>query len=125
MIRNVELTDENSRHGESWKLINKITGRKSAKRGVLKGISREDRISKWQQYFSQLLGNEPVVERDPDEVIPTILENLNIQTDLLTIDEYMAVKNKLILGKSTDPNDIPPDLLKLCDVDDINLKIAN
>ena len=89
MIPNVELADGNRRCGESWRLINfiKSPAGKSPKICVLKGISREDRLSKWQQYFSQQLGNEPTVESDPDEIIPPILENVDIRTDLFDTGE--------------------------------------
>ena len=58
MINRVQTANSICKHGESWKLINKITGRKTAKRGILKGTSQADRLLKWQQYFSQLLGKE-------------------------------------------------------------------
>ena len=44
MIRKVEVADENSSHGQSWRHINTITGSKAAKKGILKGNSREDRL---------------------------------------------------------------------------------
>ena len=62
MINRVQTANSKSKYGESWKLINKITGRKAAKRGILKGNSQTDRLLKWQQYFSQLLGKEHKVE---------------------------------------------------------------
>jgi exonuclease III len=46
MIKQVEEADAKSRHGESWRLINNISGRKSAKRGLLKGSTKEERINK-------------------------------------------------------------------------------
>ena len=51
MISQVETADAKSRHGESWRLINAITGRKTAKRGIIQGNSREDRIKKWFDHF--------------------------------------------------------------------------
>ena len=36
-IRQVENADERSRHGESWKLINEISGRKKSQKGIIKG----------------------------------------------------------------------------------------
>ena len=36
MIIQVENADARSKHGESWKLINSITGCKDAKQGILK-----------------------------------------------------------------------------------------
>ena len=58
LIRKVEDADEKSRHGESWKLINKITGRKDGKQGIIKGTSKE-RVQKWFTHFQSLLGERP------------------------------------------------------------------
>ena len=47
MIKKVEEADSKSQHGESWKLINEISGRKPSKKGILKGKSQEERIKAW------------------------------------------------------------------------------
>ena len=125
LIRQVETANENNSHGQSWRLINAITGRKSAKRGTLKGTSREDRMGQWHNHFSQLLGSNPIVEGDPNEDIPAVLHNLNIRSDPFTLDEYLEVKKKLTLGKSPRPDGIPPEVFKLCDFDNITLSFAN
>ena len=41
MISKVESADAAYKHGEAWRLINTITGRKSAKRGIIKGNTRQ------------------------------------------------------------------------------------
>ena len=125
MIRKVEVADENSSHGQSWRLINTITGRKAAKKGILKGNSKEDRLKKWHQYFSELLGSEPTVEGDPNEDKPTVLGNLNIKSGPFSKEEYAKAKKKLSLGKAAGPDGIPTEVLKLCDFDDIILSFAN
>ena len=125
MINRVHAANSSNQHGESWKLINKITGRKAAKRGILKGKSQSDRLLKWHQYFSQLLGKEPEVEGDPYVDIQPVFENLGIRSDPFDMEEYLAVKKTIVLGKSPGPDGIPPDVLKLCDFDDIILSIAN
>ena len=66
MIDEVENADARCRHGESWKLVNEISGRKSTKSCILKGKSKEDRVNNWYLHFSQLLGKEPVIDSDDD-----------------------------------------------------------
>ena len=39
----VKNVDVRSKHAESWRLINNITGHKAAKRGIIKGNSRKER----------------------------------------------------------------------------------
>lgn len=128
MIKQVENADAIAQHAQSWKLINEISGRKSAKKGVIKGNSKEDRINSWYQHFSQLLGSEPnVSDINPNEDIPPIYENLNlnIESGPFTMKEYQEVKTKLRTGKMPGGDDIPPEVLKYCDLDEIVLKYAN
>ena len=94
MISCVEEADEKSRHGESWKLINHITGRKSAKKGIIKGKSKQERLNSWYKHFSELLGKELVVT-DADEDIPKIFDILDISTEDFTQEEYQDVKKRL------------------------------
>ena len=46
-ITRVERADVEFRHAQSWKLINEITGRTAAKKGLIQGDSREDRVKRW------------------------------------------------------------------------------
>ena len=126
MIKRVEDADRKQQHAESWKLINEISGRKTAKVGVIKGENQEDRVKKWFSYFSQLLGKEPVINNgsQEDEITP-ILPELNIDTGPFTEEEYHLVKKKLMAGKSPGPDGIPPEVLKFCNIDDIILNFAN
>jgi hypothetical protein len=124
MISCVEEADEKSRHGESWKLINHITGRKSAKKGIIKGKSKQERLNSWYKHFSELLGKEPVVT-DADEDIPKIFDILNISTEDFTKEEYQDVKKRLKDNKSADPDGITAEILKRCEFDVIMLEYAN
>ena len=66
LIQEVEQADDKSKHGESWKLINKISGRKIGRQGILKGKTKEDRLKSWHKHFQTLLGKDPVRARDED-----------------------------------------------------------
>ena len=46
MLRLIEDAEEDRKHDLSWKLINNITGMKSAMTGALKGKNKEDRLLK-------------------------------------------------------------------------------
>ena len=125
MIDRVENASAKARHGESWRLINEITGRKAAKRGILKGSSSEDRLEKWRNYFNNLLGNVPTIEGEREEEIQPVLDPLDINEGPFTTEEYMEVKNNLTKGKSSGPDGIPPEVLKRCNLDNIILSFAN
>ena len=124
LIAKVEDADIRAQHAESWKLINEISGRKSAKTGMIKGKNKEERVQSWYQHFSNLLGKEPVISNDDEEITP-VFDNLDIKTGEFTMTEYQAVKMKLNTGKLPGGDEIPPEVLKYCDLDAIILDYAN
>ena len=124
MIREVESTNAESKHRESWKLINKITGRKTTKQSIIKAKSKEERVTKWYNHFQNLLGNEATVEGELDEVTQ-VLQGLSISDSPFTAEEYRKAKKSLVEGKASGPDGIPPEVLKRCDLDEIILQYAN
>ena len=126
LIKQVENADLRAQHSESWKIINQISGRKAAKKGIIKGKNKDERVSSWYRHFSQLLGNEPNIRNSNlDEEIPTVFDNLGINTGEFTMEEYQQVKRKLKTGKLPGSDEIPPEVLKFCDLDEIILNFAN
>ena len=126
LIKQVENADLRAQHSESWKIINQISGRKAAKKGIIKGKNKDERVSSWYRHFSQLLGNEPNIRNSNlDEEIPTIFDNLGINTGEFTMEEYQQVKRKLKTGKLPGSDEIPPEVLKFCDLHEIILNFAN
>ena len=65
MIRQVETADEESRHKENCRLIDEITGRKTAKKGIVKAKDKNDRINEWYTHFKELLRTENYREISP------------------------------------------------------------
>ena len=112
------------RYGAAWKVINKVTGRKKAQEGLVKGETPEQRKTAWYNHFSNLLGAEPEVD-DPDEEIPDVFSDLNIPDGPFTTAEYNQVKTSLERGKGAGPDEIPPEVYKYCDVDDMVLAMCN
>ena len=111
MISKVESADAAYKHGEAWRLINTITGRKSAKRGIIKG-NKAERLKNWYDYFKGLLGDPPTIT-DSEGVVNTIFEeHRDITTSPFTLDEYQKVKKKIITGKAAGPDGIPPEAFK-------------
>ena len=126
MITQVENADARSKHGESWRLINTITGRKAAKKEIIKGKSKEDRINNWYTHFHNLLGKDPDVEgRIETEDLAGILDDLKIEDGNFTARELQLAKKNLKEGKQSGPENISPEVLKRCDLDDIILEFAN
>ena len=124
MVQKVELSLYTNQHKLSWQLINNLTGRKNAKKGIIKGNTKQDLLSKWHEHFKNLLGKEPIITH-PDEDIKTIFENLDIPSGPFTMDEYHKIKQKLVKGKAAGPVGIPPEVFMLADINHIILKFAN
>ena len=119
-INKIEATHGEQQYGEAWKTVNDITGRKRSKEGQVSGSSPEERVTTWFTHFKKLLGEPPEVD-DPDEEIPPIYQDLDIKDDLFTMEEFRKVKSTLKVGKAAGPDDIPPEVYKSCDFDDICL----
>ena len=93
MIKQVETADNIQKHKESWELINKITGRKTAKKGLIKGNSKEERVKRWFEHFNNLLIKEPLLtEEPPEEDINKILYELEIKDSDFDHEELQKAK---------------------------------
>ena len=125
MIDRVDNASAKARQGESWRLINEISGRKAVKKGILEGSRSEDRLEKWCNYFSNLLGKVPVIEGEIEEEIQAVLDPLGIYDGPFPADKYKNVKKNLTEGKSPGPDRISLEVLKRCDLNDIVLSSAN
>ena len=125
-VQLVERAHQSSQYGEAWRIVNQISGRKKSAIGRISGTCPKERIDKWYNHFKNLLGTPPVsvdVDQDPD--IPEVLSDLSIEDGPFSEEEYTRVKNAIKLGKSAGPDNIPPEVLKCCDLDDIILSFCN
>ena len=105
-------------------MINDITGRKASAQGQLKGETQKDRVTNWYNHFKNLLGSPPNIS-DEDEEIAPILEGLDIKVGPFSLEWYEKAKKSLVEGKSCGEDNIPPEVLKRCNLDDIVLDFCN
>ena len=123
-LQEVERAHVNAKHGESWKLINDITGRKACSTGQMKGNTQSERVTNWYNHFKGLLGSPPDIDDEEEEITP-ILDELDIKVGPFDKEEYEEAKASLVEGKSCGEDNIPPEVLKRCDLDDIVLGFCN
>ena len=90
-LKDVEKAHANSKHGQSWRLNNYITGRKASPKGQLKGDTQKDRVINWFNHFKNLLGSPPDIDDEDKEILP-ILESLNIKTGPFDLKDYKGNK---------------------------------
>ena len=60
------------KHCESWKLINKIAGRITSRKGQINGATAKKRIANWFQRFKNLLGSEATIKDESKEIAPIL-----------------------------------------------------
>ena len=123
-IKRIEDADINGKHCQSWKLINEVTGWKASVQGKLEGDMQADRINNWYKHFCNLLGKPPTVT-DEDEEIEQIFPKPNIKKGPFTMEEYKKAKAELRMGKAAGDDEIHPEVLKLCNLDDIIHRFCN
>ena len=121
-VQRVQAAQGEKKYGESWRVINEMTGRKRTKEGQVEGHSPEERMATWFNHFRSLLGS---TADGAEEEIPPVLRNLDIDDGPFTVTELAQAKGTLRAGKSAGPDGIPPEVLKNCDLDDIMLEFSN
>ncbi|KAJ8399548.1 hypothetical protein AAFF_G00409590 [Aldrovandia affinis] len=123
-VRRVEAAQGEQQYGESWRVINEMSGCKRSNEGQVAGCSPVERVISWFTHFRDLLGTHLTVD-GAEKVITAVLTNLEIDDGPFTLREFATVKSTLKQGKSAGPDGIPPEVLKNCDFDDIILEISN
>ena len=124
-LDDAEMARNANNHSKAWSIINKITHRKAAHRGKLSGETAEERRSQWYEHFKNLLGKPPPGGNADNRPIDKVLNNLNIEDDPFTLEEYRAAKKSIKEGKAAGEDGIMPEVLKRCDLDSIVLGFCN
>ena len=123
-ISQVEKANQNCQHKAAWDLINEISGRRTARQGQIKGETQSERLHSWHSHFQQLLGNPPIITNE-DEPIEQVHQEFDMRTDPFDQEEYEAAKKVITEGKSAGDDEITPEVLKRCHLDDIILHFCN
>ena len=123
-IRRLEEMDNTKKHRETWKAINSISGRKKEKTSMLEGNNKEERVNNWFKHFEGLLGQEPHINNHQEE-IHTALRGIEFKTGPFSTEELHKARSRITLGKASGPDNIPPEVIKLCSIDQILLDFAN
>ena len=63
--------------------------------------------------------------RSEEAEVEPVLENMNIIDDVFSMEELSKAKKSLRDGKQAGPDNIPPEVLKSCNFDEIILDFAN
>ena len=123
-VKEIEESNINCKHSNSWNLINSIIGRKTSMKGQISKATAAERTENWFKHFKNLLGNEAFIEDEFEEIVP-VLTDVEIRDDAFSMEEYVRVKFSLVDGKACGEDGIKPEILKHCYLDDIILEFCN
>ena len=107
-----------SQANQAWHMINEVSRRKSTTKAKLKATNQQERIKLWKQHFENLLGNSPKVTR-------IISKQLDIKLGPFTQEELDSVLRKIKNRKAAGLDEIPPEVWKTRQFDDILLRHCN
>ena len=100
-----------------------MSRRKSTTKAKLTAANQQERIKLWKQHFKNLLGNPPKVTHEPITTI--ISKQLDIKLGLFTLEELDSVLKKLKDRNSAGLDEIPPEVWRTRQFDDILLRHCN
>ena len=107
----------------AWKTINEVSRRKSTAKAKLKATNQQERIKLWKQHFENLQGNPPKVTHKP--ITRIINKPLDIKLGPFTQEELDSVLRKIKNRKAIVLDEIPPEVWKTRQFDDILLRHCN
>ena len=107
----------------AWQTINEVSRRKSTAKANLKAANQQERIKLWKRHFENLLGNPPKVTHEP--ITRIISKQLDIKLGLFTQEELDLVLRKIKNWKAAGLDEIPPEVWKTRQFDDIMLQHCN
>ena len=103
--------------------INEVSRRKSTAKAKLKAANQQERIKLWKQHFENLLVNTPKVTHET--ITRIISKQLDIKVGPFTKEELDSVLRKIKNRKAAGLDEIPPEVWKTRQFDDILLRHCN
>ena len=107
----------------AWQTINERSKRKSTTKAKLKAANQQEKLKLWKQHFENLLGHPPKVTHEP--ITRIISKQLDIKIGPFTIEELDSVLRKIKNRKAAGLDEIPPEVWKTRQFDDILLRHCN
>ena len=100
-----------------------MSRRKNTAKAKLKAGNQQERIKLWKHHFENLLGNPPKITHEP--ITRIISKQLDIKLGLFTQEEIDSVLRKIKNRKAAGLDEIPPEVWKTRQFDDILLRHCN
>ena len=110
----------NRQSRRAWQTKNQVSRRKSTAKAKLKATIEQERIKLWKQHFENLLGNPPKVTHEP--ITRIFSKQLDIKLGTFIQEELDSVLRKIKNRKAAGLDEIPPEVWKTRQFDDILLR---
>ena len=107
----------------AWQTINEVSRRKNTAKAKLKAANQQERIKLWKQHFENLQGNPPKITHEP--ITRIISKYLDIKLGPFTQEELDSVLRKNKNRKAAKLDEVPPEVWKTRQFDDILLRHCN
>ena len=107
----------------AWQTINEVIRRNSTAKAKLKVTNQQERIKLWKQHFQNLQGNPPKVTDEP--ITRIISKQLDIKLGQFTLEKLDSVLRKIKNRKAAGLDEIPAEVWKSRQFDDILLRHCN
>ena len=103
---------KNQKSAISWKIVNKVSGRKNSSRSKIKAKNDEERVKQRHKHFQDLLSKCPRITEN-EEISRSVHCELNINKGPFTSDEINKAVKSIINGKAAGLDKIPAEFWKL------------
>ena len=100
-----------------------MSRRKNTAKAKLKAANQQERIKLWKQHFENLLGNPPKITQEP--ITRIISKQLDFKLDRSHKKNSTRFSEKIKNGKAAGLDEIPPEVWKTRQFDDILLRHCN
>ena len=107
----------------AWQKINEVSRRKSTAKAKLKAAGQQERVKLCEQHFKNLLGSPPKITDEP--ITRIISKQLDIKLRPFTKEELDSVLKKIKNRKAAGLDEIPPEVWKTRQFNDILLRQCN
>ena len=107
----------------AWQTINEVSRRKNTAKAKLKAANQQERIKLCKQHFENLLGNPPKIAHEP--ITRIVSKQKDIKLGPFTQEELDSVLRKIKNRKAAGLDEIPPEVWKTRQFDDILLRHCN
>ena len=118
-IDKITDSEEDRQSRITWQTINEVSRRES----TAKAANQQERIKLWKQHFENLQGKPPKVTHEP--ITRIISKQLDIKLGPFTQEELDSVLRKIKNRNAAGLDEIPPEVWKTRQFDDILLRHCN